>query len=328
MPYPFRDEEDQMTLANPPTQSIPFRADGGLPPPPPVPLATQIPPQAPMPPIQAPVSPPAKFSPPANSNYGLDQQMAVEREILKRRGGFGQTAGNAMTGLADALMQGVARAGPSNFQSNLQNRNAQTEAGIRGMMEKGAAGESAQRKQAMEEAKNDPSSAISKTAQRASTPTLLQMGLTPDEIALMPASLIGEATTQRLSLEEIRSKADETRALREQTGLYQQGMLENTRKGQAQTSVQNEATRKANEKKLKMDAASEVLKRSGNARAFGIPIPFTSDVSGKDQKAAMGVLKEGMTSQSFEPDVLSYAESNGITPQQAQAVKDRRTGGQ
>lgn len=291
MPTPF-DEEDK-TLIPPPLQSLPpmppeygtgFKPTGGLPPPTPI---------AP-PPIPPPVAPAPVAATHTPQKYGLDQQMAVEQDILKRRGGIAQTAGNAMTGLADSIMQGVARAGSGNFQQNLQNRNTQTETAMRGMMEKGAAGESAQRKAAMEEAKNDPASAISQTAQRASMPTLLAMGLTRDEIALMPASLIGEATTQRLSLEEIRTKAEETRALREQTGLYQQGMLENTRKGQAQTSEQNKADQKLDAKKSRMAAAEAVLKRSGNARAFGIPIPFTSDVSGKDQKAAQKVLLEGM----------------------------------
>jgi hypothetical protein len=36
------------------------------------------------------------------------------------------------------------------------------------------------------------------------------MGLSPEEISSMPAALIAQATTQRLSLEDIKAKAEET----------------------------------------------------------------------------------------------------------------------
>lgn len=243
------------------------------------------------------------------NKYGPDQQMAVEQDILNRRRGLGANLANAGAGLADALMQGVARAGPSNFQANLQNRMDKTDEGLRSAYQNAQAGKMAQMKQDMELSQMDPTSPLSRLAQRTSKPTLSGMGLSDDEISQMPASLISEATTKRLTLEEIRSKAEEARALHEQTAAYQGQMLKNTARGQA-IQEKNETTGR------KLEAAKGLSARPAYQKAIEMIPGMKSEAT----KAMQGQL----TDSSYDPDVLSYAQEHGITPAQAQAQKDRR----
>jgi hypothetical protein len=189
-----------------------FDATGGLPPPNPAPAPAPV---APPPPV-APPQP--DWQTPLQNKASLQQfspekQMAVEQEILKRRQSIPQVAGNAMTGFADALMQGVARAGPGNFQANLQSRNAATETGMREASKNFQTGKVAQLQKEMELSQQDATSPLSRSAQRSNHSTLAGLGLSEDEINQMPASVIAEATTKRLSLEDIRVKAQEAREL-------------------------------------------------------------------------------------------------------------------
>jgi hypothetical protein len=226
--------------------------------------------------------------------YGPEQQMATRAALTKSNAGFLPSLARAGGGFADAVMQGVARAGPSNFQQSITNQQNKTIEDTMGTLERAQGGKMAQMQAEMKLAAEDPSSPLSKIAQQSNAPTLKAMGLSDAEISGMPASLISEATSKRLSLEEIRVKAEEIRALREQTGRYQEETIKTTRAGQAQSAAQKETERQAADKKARLDAAEAILKRSGNARIMGIPIPFTSDVSGKAQKAALKTLEGGM----------------------------------
>lgn len=334
MPFQLQDPYDISTGDTGTTRGIPSAPPmPELPPAPPAghvfnpKISLPTPPPPPLPPPPAAAAPIAPAPPIGGQNdlsnylaqqneglskYGPEQQMAVEQDILKRRQGFPQVAGNAMTGFADALMQGVARAGPSNFQQNLQNRNDKTEEGMRSAMEKANTSKMAQMKMQRDLAQDDPGSPLSRAAQRAAAPLFKSLGMTDDEIASIPASLAAQAQTNRLSLEEIRAKAEETRALREQTGIYQEGMLANTRRGQAQTAAQAAATQAANEKKARMDAAAEVLKRRQDTKTkvFGTAIPWTSDISSKDADAAQKVLVEGTNPPSASMDFGTEAEAD------------------
>lgn len=218
------DDEDQMSMQGAPTQTM---MPPVAPPPPAFNPASGLPPA----PVQQPISPPANSMPPPSpqnelqdylaqqkagmQKYGPEQQMAVEQAIAKNRQGLIPNLANAGAGFADAIMQGVARAGPGNFQANLQNRVNQNETGYREAMKNAQTGKMAQMKQEMELAQMDPESPLSKLAQRSASPLLTSLGLSPEEIKQMPASLIGEAQTKHLSLEEIRAKAAEAKALHE-----------------------------------------------------------------------------------------------------------------
>ena len=206
------------------------------------------------------------------SRYGPEQQQAVEQALTKSRTGFLPNLANAGAGFADALMQGVARAGPSNFQANLQAQTDKTQEGIRGASERYYTGKQAERQDELKASENDPASPLSRIAQKAAMPTLKALGMSDEEIAGIPASLAAQAQTNRLSLEEIRAKAEETRALREQTGLYQQGMLENTRRGQAASEKNTAAGRQ-------FDAAKGLSSRPWYQKATELIPPLKSEAT-------------------------------------------------
>lgn len=201
------------------------------------PMPTLPPIGTPPPPIAPPVSPqpqapalvPPSASSPSGSNdlqdflskqnagldkYGPEQQMAVEQDILKRRHGLGSITGNAMTGFADALMQGVARAGSSNFQQNLQNRNDKTEEGMRTAMQNAQTGKVAQLNQQMKLGEIDPNSPLSKMAQKANASTLMEAGVPAKAIPFMPASLISDIGTKNITLLDDRVKMQMEQAFR------------------------------------------------------------------------------------------------------------------
>jgi len=183
-----------------------FNPQAGLPPPP----APPMPPPAVMPtppqPVQDDLSNYYGQKKAALEKYGPEQQMAVEEAIMKGRRSPGAIAGNAMTGLADALMQGVARAGPSNFQQNLQGRQDKTEEGYRSAMEKAQTGKMAQTSAQMKLDENDPKSLPSLAAQRANMSTLVAAGVPKEAIPFMPASLISDIGTKNITLMDDRQK--------------------------------------------------------------------------------------------------------------------------
>lgn len=198
------------------------------------------------------------------SKYGPEQQLAVEEAITKGRRGLGRGLVNAGAGFGDVLVS--LGGGRSNFQNNLENTMDKTEEGIRSSYERANTNSMAKMKAEMELAQMDPLSPISRSAQRANRSTLEGLGLTEDEIASMPASLIGEATTKRLSLEDIRSKAALAEATLNQTASYQGQMLENTRRGQASDSKNRETARK-------MEAAKGLSSRPWYQKGFEAVAP-------------------------------------------------------
>lgn len=204
------------------------------------PISSMAPPARPLPGMPPSVTPDAVAAtlsqkpPQAPPAYGADQQLALEQELTKRRNGFIPTIANAGAGFADALMQGVARAGPGNFQSSLQNRLDKNDESIRSGMKDYRTGKAGEQKLAMESAEKDPTSPISRMAQKAAAPLFKSMGMTDEEIANIPASLTAEAQTKRLSLEDIRTKAAEARELhRLQFGQAKETLTETQRKNAA-----------------------------------------------------------------------------------------------
>lgn len=161
-------------------------------------------PKAGLPPAPAPVAPPQAMPNPDISGYlaqqkvqlgkyGPEQQMAVSNDILGRQNGLRGNIANAGTGLADALMQGVARAGPSNFQANLQNRqDKQAELQLQALQNARQGNmqnvEMGQKLDAM-----DPNSKLSKATQASQGLFLASLGFDPKTISQMSASQIPEA---------------------------------------------------------------------------------------------------------------------------------------
>jgi len=129
----------------------------------------------------------------ALGKYGPEQQMAVSNDILGRQNGVRGTIANAGAGLADALMQGVARAGNPGFQQNLQNRqDKQAELQLNAL--KGAREANVQNvEQGSKLDAMDPNSAQSKAAQASQGLFLSALGFDPKTISKMSAVQIPEA---------------------------------------------------------------------------------------------------------------------------------------
>lgn len=300
----------------PSAQTIPFRPTGGLPPPLPPPQTPIGPMMAPTPPTSSPQDDLAAFQAQQRAGmakYGPEQQMAVEEAIMKGRRSPGAIAGNAMTGLADALMQGVARAGPGNFQSSLQNRQDKTDEGYRNAMGKAQEGKMAQMKQEMELAQQDPTSAISRSIQKAYGPTLKQMpggqNLTDEQIALIPASTMGDISSKKIDLTKALAELANTQSFREASLGMQQATLANT--------ARHEKTEEGIAKGAKALDATKTLAAQGPLKRL------TSWATGNPAQTALQNQSAGV-----DPDAAAYAEKHGITPAEAQAIKDKRTGGQ
>jgi len=121
-------------------------------------------------------------------NYGPEQQMAVSKNLLGAQNSTQGRVANAGAGLADALMQGVARAGNPGFQQNLQNRQ-QAQAGTQMEALKGAREANVQNVGANEKLDaQDPASPLSASKRAQNGPILTAMGFNPKTIGQMSAA--------------------------------------------------------------------------------------------------------------------------------------------
>lgn len=162
-----------------------------------------MPPQAPVSPLTASLNQQRQQA----NQYGPEQQMQVSKNLMQQQNGLRGTVANAGTGLADALMQGVARAGNPGFQANLQNRQAQ-QAGTQLEALKGAREANNQNLETNQKLDSmDPMSPVSKTAQQTYGALLLRNGFKPEQVAKMPASSIAQLTGQTVEALKAESEA-------------------------------------------------------------------------------------------------------------------------
>lgn len=128
------------------------------------------------------------------AKYGPEQQMAVEQALLKGRTGLGNSAALAGAGLGDAIMQGVARAGKSDFQANLmKNQDAQGQE-LMATLEKAHSGNLQNIEAGQKLDMASPTSPLSKSYQQAYAPVLSALGYSPKVIGSLPASQIETVT--------------------------------------------------------------------------------------------------------------------------------------
>jgi hypothetical protein len=188
-------------------QTPSFDPKAGLPPQPPV--------QAPIAPAQSPLTPYINQQKVAVNQYGPEQQLAVQNQILKQQRSPGSLIGQGLAGLGDALSTGVGRAASPGFLPALQNRqNEQAKMQIEGL--KGA--REANQQNIQEQIKltaKDPSSPLSKAAQQSYGPELIKMGATKEQVAQMPADIISDVAAKNITLNEALARIAET-------GLYHQ----------------------------------------------------------------------------------------------------------
>jgi len=188
-------EPHQMVDPNnipPPTAPLQFNPRAGLPPAPaqPAPVAPS--------PVGAPQgNPVADYISQQKSQidkYGPEQQLAVQNQLMQQRQGLGGKLPVALGGLADSIMQGVARAGNPGFAGRIQDQQNKLAEEKLGTMEKAGQQNLQQTEAKMKLDAIDSSSALSAAKQQAYTPLLTKLGYSKATINKMSASDIENAT--------------------------------------------------------------------------------------------------------------------------------------
>ncbi len=297
-----------------------FNPRAGLPPtPPPAPVAP-VQPQAATP-VISPTGPTPQIAPNgvnpaaqyfqgqhnAINSYGPEQQLALQKALIQQRSGLAGRAPVALGGLADALMQGVARAGNPGFADRIQGQqNELAKEQIGGLENAGKTNKENVEANAQIDAM-DPRSVLSQTIQK-SYGKLLK-GFTPDQIANMSAKNISDITGKSVDTLKAESEAKMAAAT---LGLHS---------AELQNNIRHQGVEEGLNKEAKVQEAGKELAAHPIQRMLGI-LPGQS---GLEQVVNGG--NASATDTAFTPDVLSYAQTHGISPQQAAAVKKARTGG-
>ncbi len=173
--------------------------------------------------------------------YGPEEQMATRAALTKANAGVLPTLARAGGGFADALMQGVARAGPSNFQQNITAGQNKAMDDTMSTMEKAQAGKMSQQEAQMKLTMNDPGSPLSKLAQNAERDTLKKLGWSDDQINGTSANMIGDATKNGLSYADVQAKLKLESEIHGQTIEMQKAQLEALKARQKAETVQGAA---------------------------------------------------------------------------------------
>jgi hypothetical protein len=299
----------------------------------PPPQAAPQPPMAPTAPIAPPAvatPPPAAPAQPAPATAPTDA--AYEGQATKALGGVtpemiqalaqkfarptaGQAVGMGVAGIGDAIASiggrdpGHMKNAMDMFQKNREMQMKVPEAMATMGKEKYGL--------TKELGNDDPKSMRSYVQQQANKPLLKDAGFSDAEIKMIPASAIEGLRTGALKADEIRSTYLLQKAIHADTAAYQSEMVKNARAGLANTA--------ANQKAERTQGAAKALAGQGFFKSLTDMIPGTSGYTAHqtlEKEAAGG------GGGNFTPDVTAYAEKHGITPEQAQAQKDRRTQGQ
>ncbi len=218
-----------------------------------------LPPPAPMP-VQPPQSPVLG----ANSiqdyvgaqkaqldKYGPDQQKAVTNQLIQQRQGLGSKIPVALGGLADSLMQGVARAGNPGFADRIQGQQNLLAGEKMGAMEKAGTQNIQQTEAKMKLDAIDAQSPLSKSKQQEYEPLLTKLGYKKEQIARMSSSDIENATAL---MAQFGGKEIEAVIKRFELGLEAQKT--------AETGRHNRAEEEAKGEEVGVSAAKEILNGS------------------------------------------------------------------
>lgn len=227
------------------------------------------------------------------NKYGPEAQMDLQDRTLDERNSLRNRLVSGGKGFADAIMMGVAGAGNPGWQQDFDNRQDAHAKERMDTMRNASTANIQRTATGMNIDQMDPNSPLSKSKQQSYAPLFEKLGYEPGSLEKMSGANIDNA----LQLMATYGGAEMAAMIKQFESQIEQMRL-NAMLGKDQQSAS------LAERKLQADSATEVLKRSGNAKVLGIPIPFTSDVSGKDEDAARQVhvdLMKGGTSQSEAP---------------------------
>lgn len=254
----------------------------------------------------------------AGSLYGQytpERRNQLYSTMLERANSMPNAVGSTLASVGDAIARGYGRDQTNFLDKTLQSGKDTTKEGLEAF-DASQKVELAATSAGIDFQKMDPSSAVSKMAQEAYGGPLAKLGYGPEQLARMPASQIESVAQVALKYGDIESQKELKEATLQLQTLVANANIAN-QKGQRAKDVSD--TQRA--------AAGEILKRSGNAKMLGIPIPFTSDVSGKMEKAAKDVLAQqmvGVSSSTEHPQAAEaekWAMENPDDPRSAEILK-------
>ena len=269
------------------------------------PLSPKTPAMAPT----APIAPSAPQVPPPVATaqptpIGSPTDAAYEGQATKAMGGVtpemiqalaqkfarptaGQAVGMGVAGIGDAIASiggrepGHMKQANENFQKNREMQMKVPEAMAAMGKEKYGLSQTMQNK--------DPASPYSKIAQQTYGPDLVKMGLSKEQVAKMPADLIGDLMSKKVTLTEALARIKET-------GAYQQGMLENTRAG-LENTARHERTAEG------LAGREQGFKEDTEASKHWLAHPFKAS----EARSRLAGGSAGAPSQSFETEADAEA---------------------
>lgn len=295
----------------------------------------QFDPNAGMPPVPPPAAPVAN-SPvmPDNSiqdyitqqkaqqtQYGPEQQLAVSKALLGQQNGIGGRLANAGTGLADAVMQGVSRAGNPGFQANLQNRqNQQAQMQMEAL--KGARGANTENLQANQRLDAmDPTSALSRAKQTSNGPILTAMGFDPKTVQNMSAAEMENALSL---LQTFRGKELETAVAKYKAQIEANQLAETSRHNASEEGLKSkELAQTAANQKAEQGLKGQEIQTGELEKAANVPLTTRIGNFLSGNKAANELQNQALA----HPDddkAIAWANAN---PNDPRAIKIKQLHG-
>lgn len=161
---------------------------------------------------------------------------------------------------------------------------------------------------------DSPNSPYSKVKQNAERSFLKTVGFSDDDISHIPASSIDGLRSGALTRDDVRQRIQSDTELKKMGFGLQEKQIEATKEQKGQETQQN---------------AAKAISDRGVVKTIMDAIPGTAGHAAKEvlEKQAAGH-SATPAAPTFTPDVMTYAQKHNITPEQAQQVKLKRTGGQ
>lgn len=239
------------------------------------------------------------------AKYGPEAQLGMQRAIQEKQAGLGPNLARAGGTFADALMQGVARAGNPGFGAGIAAQ--QEKAGEQQLGAFQKAGEQSLQQISAQQKLDaiNPKSELSKSVQQTYAPLLKKMGFQDQMIGGMSAQNISDLTGKAVDVLKAEAEKEMARA-----------SLDLRSREATATAAHQKATEEQAKEGSKLEATKTLAAH-----------PFTSWLPTAANKALKAEAGLGAPTK-FDQDVLDYAAKHGISAEQAQNVKLHRPGGQ
>lgn len=178
----------------------------------------------------------------AINKYSPDRQFAQEQAGLRARSGLLGGLPAAGATFADAIMQGVARAGSGGFAQRQQEQANQLAQEAAGAIERGRKGTLEQIEATQKIDMQDPRSTISQITQRAYGPIFQKMGYSPDAVGKMPASQLNTLADLGVRYADAQTQLELKKAMLQVQTLTAQANMQNQRaeRAEAETKLRAE----------------------------------------------------------------------------------------